>query len=159
MMDSLMDNCSFLKKDIDASAITWNLYAFKYLVKKSDKTVLTDKVVTGGTDKDEAEKEAIDILRKKYGKQADIVMMKWIQLGEKENNMSKNTIPNCEKAILMVNYPLGVKRVYTHYSWNRWTAAAWAIWKSMSILLHFPMKKTHWVRTELEIRPCIAIYL
>ena len=33
-MDSLMDNCSFLKKDIDASAITWNLYAFKYLVKK-----------------------------------------------------------------------------------------------------------------------------
>ena len=81
MMDSLMDNCSFMKKDIDASALTWNLYAFKYLVKKSDKTVLTDKVVTGGTDKDEAEKEAIDILRKKYGKQADIVMMKWIQLG------------------------------------------------------------------------------
>ena len=115
-MDSLMDNCSFLKKDIDASAITWNLYAFKYLVKKSDKTALTDKVVTGGTDKDEAEKEAIDILSKKYGKHADIVMMKWIQLGEKENNMSKNTIPNCEKAILMVNYPLGVKRVYTHYS-------------------------------------------
>ena len=158
MMDSLMDNCSFLKKDIDASAITWNLYAFKYLVKKSDKTVLTDKVVTGGTDKDEAEKEAIDILRKKYGKQADIVMMKWIQLGEKENNMSKNTIPNCEKAILMVNYPLGVKRVYTHYSWNRWTAIAWSMYKSMSILLHFPRKKTNYVRFELDIRPCIAIH-
>ena len=158
-MDSLMDNCSFLKKDIDASAITWHLYAFKYLVKKSDKTVLTDKVVTGGSDKDAAEKEAIDILCKKYGKHADIVMMKWIQLGEKENNMSKNNKPNCEKAILMVNYPLGVKRVYTHYSWNRWTAAAWAMYKSMSILFHFPMKKTHWVRTELEIRPCIAIYL
>ena len=73
--------------------------------------------------------------------------------------MSKNNKPNCEKATLMVNYPLGVKRVYTHYSWNRWTAAAWAMYKSMRILLHFPMKKTHWVRTELEIRPCIAIYL
>ena len=84
MMNSLFDNCSFLKKDLDASAITWHLYAFKYLVKKSDKTVLTDKVVTGGADKDEAEKEASDLLRKKYGKQADIVMMKWIQLGGKE---------------------------------------------------------------------------
>ena len=158
MMDSLMDNCSFLKKDIDASVLTWHLYAFKYLVKKSDNTVLTDKVVTGGTNKDEAEKEASDLLHKKWGEKADIVMMKWIQLGEKENNMSKNNRPNCEKAILMVNYPLGVKRVYTHYSWNRWTAAAWAMYKSMSILLHFPMKKTHWVRTELEIRPCIALY-
>ena len=109
-MDSLMDNCSFLKKDIDASAITWHLYAFKYLVKKSDKTVLTDKVVTGGSDKDEAEKEAIDILRKKWGEKADIVMMKWIQLGEKkENNMSRNRKPNCERVILKVNYPLGLK--------------------------------------------------
>ena len=84
MMDSLMDNCSFLKKDIDASALTGHLYVFKYLVKKSDKDVLTDKVVTGGADKEEAEKEASDILSKKYGKQADIVMMKWIQLGERK---------------------------------------------------------------------------
>ena len=98
MMDSLMDNCSFLKKDIDASTITWHLYAFKYLVKKSDKDVLTDKVVTGGSDKDAAENEAIDILSKKWGENADIVMTKWIQLGGKENNMSKNTIPNCEIA-------------------------------------------------------------
>ena len=73
--------------------------------------------------------------------------------------MSKNNKPNCEKAILMVNYPLGVKRVYTNYSCNRWTAAAWAMYKSMSILFHFPMKKTHWVRTELEIRPCVHISL
>ena len=160
MMDSLMDNCSFLKKDIDASALTWHLYAFKYLVsKKSDKTVLTDKVVTGGTDKDEAEKEARDLLHKKWGEKVDIVMTKWIQLGEeKENNMSKNNKPNCEKATLKVNYPLGVKRVYTHYSCNRWTAIAWSMYKSMSILLHFPQKKTHWVRIELEIRPCIAIH-
>ena len=84
MMNSLMDNCSFLKKDLDASAITWHLYAFKYRVKKSDKTVLTDKVVTGGANKDEAEKEASDLLHKKWGEQADIVMMKWIQLGGKE---------------------------------------------------------------------------
>lgn len=66
--------------------------------------------------------------------------------------------PNCEKAILTVNYPLGVKRTYTHYSWNRWTAAVWAMYKSMSILLRFPMKKTHWVRTDLEISPCKVIY-
>lgn len=73
--------------------------------------------------------------------------------------MSKNNKPNCEKAILTVNYPLGVKRVYTHYSWNRWTAAAWAMYKSMSILFHFPMKKTNYVRFELDVRPCIVIYL
>ena len=66
--------------------------------------------------------------------------------------------PNCEKAILTVNYPLGVKRVYTHYSWNRWTAGAWAMYKSMRILLRFPMRKTHWVRTDLEIRPCKVIH-
>ena len=67
--------------------------------------------------------------------------------------------PNCEKAILTVHYPLGVQRIYTHYSWNRWTAAFWAMRKSMWILLRFPLRKTHWVRTELEIRPCFAIYL
>ena len=67
--------------------------------------------------------------------------------------------PNCEKAILTVHYPLGLVRTYGHYSWNRWTAAAWAFYKSMAILLHFPMRKTHWVRTELEIRACNAIYL
>jgi len=71
----------------------------------------------------------------------------------------ENNKPNCEKAILTVNYPLGVKRVYTHYSWNRWTASAWAMYKSMSTLLRFPMKKTHWVRLELEIRPRFTIYL
>ena len=72
---------------------------------------------------------------------------------------SKTNKPNREKAILTVNYPLGVKRVYTHYSWNLWTAVAWAMYKSMVILLRFPMKKTHWVRPELEIHPCNAIYL
>ena len=77
----------------------------------------------------------------------------------KENDMHNNYKPNCEKAILTVNYPLGLKRVYTHYSWNRFTAAAWAMYKSMRILLPFPLKKTHWVRQALEIRPCDAIYL
>ena len=67
--------------------------------------------------------------------------------------------PNCEKAILSVHYPLGVTREYIHRSWNRWTAALWAMCKSMWILLRFPLRKTHWVRTELEIRPCNAIYL
>lgn len=107
MMDSLMDNCSFLKKDIDASALTGHLYAFKYLVsKKSDKIVFTDKVVTRGADKYGDEKEASDILRKKWGKKADIVMTKWIQLGEeKENNMSKNNKPNCEKHPLWLTIP------------------------------------------------------
>ena len=73
--------------------------------------------------------------------------------------MKTNYKPNCEKAILTVNYPLGVKRIYAHYSWNRWTAAVWAMYKSMRILLRFPMKKTHWIRPELEIRPCNAINL
>ena len=67
--------------------------------------------------------------------------------------------PNCEKAILSVHYPLGVTRTYTHYAWNRWTAAMWLFCKAMGIVLHFPLKKTHWVRSEAEIRPCNAIYL
>ena len=70
--------------------------------------------------------------------------------------MNINT--NCEKAILTVHYPLGLVRTYSHYSWNRWTAAFWAICKSMKILLPFPFRKTHWVRTELEIRSCDVIY-
>ena len=80
MMDSIMDNCSFLKKDIDASALTGCLYAFKYLVKKGGRPVKTDKVVARGADKDEAEKVARGILRKEWGEKADIVMTKWIQL-------------------------------------------------------------------------------
>ena len=64
-----------------------------------------------------------------------------------------------EKAILTVHYPFGVSREYVHRSWNRWTAGVWAFCKSMWILLRFPLRKTHWVRPELEIRPCIAIYL
>ena len=80
MMDSLMDNCSFLKKDLDASALIGHLYAFKYLVKKGGSPVKTDKVVARGADKDEAEKAARDILRKEWGERVDIVMTKWIQL-------------------------------------------------------------------------------
>ena len=79
-MDSIMDNCSFLKKDLDASSLTGHLYAFKYLVKKSGKPVVTDKVVARGADKDEAEKVARDILHKEWGEKVDIVMTKWIQL-------------------------------------------------------------------------------
>ena len=71
--------------------------------------------------------------------------------------MSMNHKPNCEQVNLMVNYPLGVKRVYTHYSWNRLAAVAWSMYKSMCILLHFPRKKTNYVRFELDIRPCIVI--
>ena len=67
--------------------------------------------------------------------------------------------PNCEKAILTVSYPLGLKREYVHRSWNRWTAAMWLFCKSMGIILRFPMRKTHWVRFEAEIRPCNALYL
>lgn len=79
-MDSLMDNCSFLKKDIDASAITGHLYAFKYLVKKGGKPVLTDKVVVRGSDQKEAEKEARRILSEDMGNKVDIVFTKWIEL-------------------------------------------------------------------------------
>ena len=75
-----MDNCSFLKKDIDASALTGHLYAFKYLIKKGGIPVKTDKVVTSGADKDGAEKVARGILRKEYGEKADIVFTKWIEL-------------------------------------------------------------------------------
>lgn len=73
--------------------------------------------------------------------------------------MGRNRKPNCEKVTLEVNYPLGVKGTYTHYSWNRWTAVAWSMWKSMCILIHFPIKKTNYIRFELDVRPCIAIYL
>ena len=79
-MDSLMDNCSFLKKDIDASALTGRLYAFKYLVKKSGKPVLTDKVVVRGSDQKNAEKEARRILSEDLGNKVDIVFTKWIEL-------------------------------------------------------------------------------
>ena len=79
-MDSLMDNCSILKKDIDASALTGHLYAFKYLVKKGGKPVLTDKIVTRGADKEEAEKEARRILSEDLGNKVDIVFTKWIEL-------------------------------------------------------------------------------
>ena len=80
MMDSLMDNCSILKKDIDASALTGHLYAFKYLVKKSGKPVLTNKVVVRGDDQKEAEKEARRVLSEDLGNKVDIVFTKWIEL-------------------------------------------------------------------------------
>ena len=73
--------------------------------------------------------------------------------------MGRNRRPNCEKVTLEVNYPLGVKGTYTHYSWNRWTAVVWSMWKSMCILIHFPMKKINYIRFELDVRPCIAISL
>lgn len=79
-MDSLMDNCSFLKKDIDASDLTGRLYAFKYLVKKGGKPVLTDKVVVRGADQKDAEKEARRILSEDLGNKVDIVFTKWIEL-------------------------------------------------------------------------------
>ena len=79
-MDSLMDNCSFLKKDIDASALTGHLYAFKYLVKSHGEAVKTDKICVRGADQKEAEKEARRILSEDLGNKVDIVFTKWIEL-------------------------------------------------------------------------------
>ena len=79
-METLMDNCSFLKKDLDAAKLNGHLYAFKYLVRKGGSPVKTDKVVVRGSDKDEAEKEARRILSGELGNKVDIVFTKWIEL-------------------------------------------------------------------------------
>ena len=72
---------------------------------------------------------------------------------------NENIKPNCVKAILTAYYPLGLKRDYVHYSRNRWTVALWAMVKTAKILYPFPFRKTHWVRLELETRPCKVIRL
>ena len=79
-MDSLMDNCSFLKKDLDASPLTGHLYVFKYLVKKHGGAVKTDKVCVRGADPKDAKGKARDLLVKEYGEKVDIVFSKWIEL-------------------------------------------------------------------------------
>ena len=79
-MDTLMDNCSFLKKDLDAAKLHGHLYAFKYLVKKNGESVLTDKVVVREADQKEAEKGARRILSGELGDKVDIVFTKWIEL-------------------------------------------------------------------------------
>ena len=79
-MDSLMDNCSFLKKDLNASTPTGHLYVFKYLARKNGEPVLTDKVVVRGADQKDAAKEARRILFEELGNKVDIVFTKWIEL-------------------------------------------------------------------------------
>ena len=79
-MDSLMDNCSFLKKDLDASAFTGHLYVFKYLVKKHGVPVKTDKICVRGADLKDAKGKARELLVKEYGERVDIIFSKWIEL-------------------------------------------------------------------------------
>ena len=80
MMDSLMGNCSFLKKDIDASALTGHLYVFKYLVKQDGMNYATDKICVRGKTKDEAEKDAIGRIIAKWGSDKEVEIIKWIKL-------------------------------------------------------------------------------
>ena len=54
-MDSLMDNCSFLKKDLDAAHLIGHLYVFKYLVKSHGEAVKTDKICVRAADQKEAQ--------------------------------------------------------------------------------------------------------
>lgn len=79
-MDSLMDNCSFLKKDLDAPAIVGHLFAFKYLIKKHGEAVATDKVCVRGVDQKDAKEKARELLVKEYGEKVDIIFSKWIEL-------------------------------------------------------------------------------
>ena len=79
-MDTLMDNCSFLKKDLDAARLIGHLYVFKYLIKKHGETVITDKVCVRGADQKDAQKKARELLVKDYGEKADIIFSKWIEL-------------------------------------------------------------------------------
>lgn len=81
-MDSLMDNCSFLKKDLDASKLTGHLYVFKYLIKKGGEAIKTDKICVRGKDQKDASKIAREMLVKEYGEKAEIIFSKWIELGE-----------------------------------------------------------------------------
>lgn len=91
-METLMDNCSFLKKDIDATKLPGHLYAFKYLVKKSGQNVGTFTVCARGADLDEAKKRAREIImgpdgdradssiRSRWGNKIEVAFTKWIEL-------------------------------------------------------------------------------
>ena len=79
-MDSLMDNCSFLKKDIDASSLTGHLYVFKYLVKQDRMNYATNKICVRGKTKDEAEKDAIGRIVARWGSDKEVEITKWIEL-------------------------------------------------------------------------------
>lgn len=79
-MDSIMDNCSFLKKDLDAHALTGHLYVFKYLIKKHGEAVKTDKISVRGVDQKDAKEKARELLVKEYGEKVDIIFSKWIEL-------------------------------------------------------------------------------
>ena len=80
MMNSLMDNCSFLKKDLDSSALTGHLYVFKYLVKQDGMNYATGKICVRGKTKDEAEKDAIGRIIAKWGSDKEVEIIKWIKL-------------------------------------------------------------------------------
>ena len=80
MMNSLFDNCSFLKKDLDAAALTGHLYVFKYLVKQDGMNYATGKICVSGKTKDEAEKDAIGRIIAKWGSDKEVEIIKWIKL-------------------------------------------------------------------------------
>lgn len=80
MMNSLMDNCSFWKKDIYAYALTGHLYVFKYLVKQDGMNYATGKICVRGKTKDEAEKDAIGRIIAKWGSDKEVEIIKWIKL-------------------------------------------------------------------------------
>lgn len=91
-METLMDNCSFLKKDLEAAKLHGHLYAFKYLIKKSGQNVGTFTVCARGENLDEAKKRACEILmgdvgekadqsvRSRWGNKVEVAFTKWIQL-------------------------------------------------------------------------------
>ena len=89
-METLMDNCSFLKKDLEAPALIGHLYAFKYVIKKSGQNVGTFTVCARGADLDGAKKRAREIIMGPDGDKADssirsrwgnkVEVTKWIEL-------------------------------------------------------------------------------
>ena len=85
-MDWIMDNCSFLKKDIDCAPMhSRHLYVFKYAIISSDgKEIKTTKACEGGKSMEEAEPLARNLVRKlvesEYpGQKVEIKLLKWIQ--------------------------------------------------------------------------------
>jgi len=79
-MDSFMDNCSFLKKDLDAARLHGHLYVFKYLVKKDGMNYATNKICVRGETKDDAEKDAIGRIIAIWGSDKEVEIIKWIEL-------------------------------------------------------------------------------
>ena len=85
IMKTLMDNCSFLKKDLDCAPAAAHLYVFKYAIISSDgKEIRTTKACEGGKSVEEAEPLARNLVRKLVesdysGQNVEIKLLKWIQ--------------------------------------------------------------------------------